>query len=522
MAESGLPGKPNIIFFMLDQLSAKWLEGGSAEACPTPNIDRLRANGVSFSQAITSNPLCCPARATLATGLSTRGHGVLQNGYELDPGITTFMQLLQEAQWRTGAFGKVHLHPHFRSVHPDYSPYGFDVTHITEDPRAGEWLDWVEQEHPEHYESALATVWASGIPELRNYGKDGVDVGARIRNIRKQFAWATEEFPLNTPGAYTLPFPEPVSQTAWITSHAVDFISKSDPAQPICAHISYVQPHGPFCPPAEYMERIAVGHIPEPVPAEWARDPGRPTCFPETESARPEIPAGWRQRRHYYLADVAHLDHKLGAVIKALEESGRLDNAFILLLADHGELLLDHGFGGKGERHYDACIRVPLIIAGPGLQNGRTRDEFVQLEDIFPTVLEMAGLPLPEPKVGGPHLKMRPEGHPGRSLLGLCRGEEPRNWRDSAYVESYNNLSSSAPAFWARTVRTKDWRYTMYPCDEGEQLFCLTDDPDEQRNLAYDPEYGKIRQQMRDRLLDLVILQDYPHTPRSCYAHGVH
>jgi len=74
-----------------------------------------------------------PTRATIATGLTTRGHGVLENGYQLDPAIPIFMQALCKGGWRTGAFGKVHFHPHFAGLYPDYRPYGFDVTDIMQD-----------------------------------------------------------------------------------------------------------------------------------------------------------------------------------------------------------------------------------------------------------------------------------------------------------------------------------------------------------------------------------------------------
>ena len=514
--------RPNIVFFMLDQLSAKWLEAASAGTCPTSNIDRFRRNAVSFSQAIVSNPLCCPSRATLATGLTTRQHGVLQNGYELDPSIPTFMQALQANGWRTGAFGKVHLKPHFAGVHPDYHPYGFDVTHITEDARGGEWLDWVRSEHPDHFEAALATIWPSHIPDFQSYGPRKEDLSKRIREIRETFRWATPEFPQNTPGYYTLPFPEEVSQTAWITRHALDFITGTEPRKPLFAHISYVQPHGPFCPPGEYMRYVDEGKIPTPAPIEWTDDPHAPKCFAKTEGAHTAIPEEWRTRRHYYFADLVHLDHQLGLVMDALERSGRVDNTYLVLLADHGELLFDHGFSGKGERHYDACLRVPLMVSGPGLEQGTVRDEIVQLEDLFPTVLEMAGLPPPQPRTMGPYLKETPEVLPGKSLLGLCRGERPQMWRDAAYSESYNNITSASTVNWARTVRTSEWRYTMYPLSRGEQLFRLSEDPDEQRNLAGDATHAAVRREMRDRLLDLVILQDYPSTVRSLFALGVH
>ena len=160
------------------------------------------------------------------------------------------------------------------------------------------------------------------------------------------------------------------------------------------------------------------------------------------------------------------------------------------------------------------------MIAGPGVERGRERDEFAQLEDIFPTVMEMAGLELPEPLAM--RLKLDHEVLPGRSLLPLCRGERVEGWRDAAYVESYNNIDSNTPANWARTVRTAEWRYTMYPQGNGAQLFNLVDDPDEQVNLAGEAEFAEVRSEMRDRLLEMVILQDYPHSPRSRFAYDVH
>ena len=513
--------RPDIIFFMVDQLSARWLSAGVVD---TPNFDRLRARSVAFTSACVSNPICCASRASLATGLTTRGHGVLQNGYELDPAIPTFMQQLQKAGWRTGAFGKIHHRSQFAGVHPDYRPYGFDVVFHTEDARAGYWLDWVEREHPDHYESALATIWGTDIPELKAYGPGKIDLSTRIKEIRRNFKWATKEFPRNTAGRYTLPFPRQVSQTEWITGHAVDFIRQSERARPIYTHISYVQPHGPFCQPADYMKRVDESRIPAPAPIEWMTDPLGPKCFAHTEGAKTSMPEDWRTTRHYYFADLTHLDEQLGRVRKALEEAGRLDNAYFIMLSDHGELLLDHGFTGKGERHYDACVRVPLMIAGPGLQKNVKRQELVQLEDIFPTVMEAAGLSAPAPRVIGPYLKMPvdAERYPGRSLLPLCRGEQPARWRDDVEIESYNNITSTTPAFWARTVRTPEWRYTMYPGGAGEQLFSLSNDPAEQRNLAGDAGYAKVRGEMRDRLLERVILQDYPHTRRGLYSLGVY
>ncbi len=523
-AAQSAAGSPNIVYFMVDQLAARWLWDDASKAISTPNFDALRARGVAFTNTISSNPICCPTRATLATGLTTRGHGVLQNGYELDPRIPTAARLLQQGGWRTGAFGKLHYRSHFHGLHPDYTPYGFDVVWNTEDGRGGPWLDWVQQEHPEYFDAALSTITAFQIPEFQAYGPQKLNLSKRIEEVRSTFKYATPQYPHNTRGRFSLPFPSEVSQTEWITRHAIQFMEETAANKPVHAFISYVQPHSPFCPPGEYLGRVDVSKIPAPNPIEWMKDPLAPKCFPHTEGARVKIPEEWRFTRQYYLADVMHLDAQLGRVVASLEKSGRLSNTYLIFLSDHGELLHDHGFTGKGERHYESCVRVPLVIAGPGVNRGKTCNEFAQLEDVFPTVLDMAHIAPPRPRADSPSLQM-PEGaeaYPGKSLMPICRGDALGKWRDQAYIESYNNTTSTTTDFWARSIRTRDYRYSLYPGGTGEQMFALREDPAEQHNLAGDPAYANVRREMRDRLLEQVIAQDYPHTPRGLYSLGVH
>ncbi len=514
--------RPNVVFFMLDQLSARWLDAARAGACPVPNFERLAARGVTFTHAFTSNPVCQPARATIATGLTSRGHGVLENGYELSPELPTFMRTLQQAGWRTGALGKLHFRSHYRDSHLDenYRAYGFDVVHNTEDARGGEWLDWIAREHPEHFDAVLSTIWASHIPWYAEYGPDKINLADRIRLAREKFHGPTDEHPDACGAWYPLPFPTELSQTEWITRQALDFIASAPADQPLYAHVSYVQPHGPFHPPAEYLDRVDVSKIPAAAPAEWFENPAAPAYFKQFSSTC-DMDAG----RRYYFADIAHLDDQLGRLLDALEQAGRLDNTYIIMLADHGEMLGDHGFHGKEEHHYDACIHVPLMISGPGLQPGEMRDELVQLEDICPTVLDMTGQSLPLMPTMGPDFGDRAGDIPvlpGRSLLPLCRGERVTGWREAAYVESYNAVWSMDPADWARTIRTEQHRYTLYCCDNGEQLFDIQADPDEQHNLAGDPACVELRRQLRDQLMELIIMQDYPRPRRSLFALGVH
>ena len=345
---------------------------------------------------------------------------------------------------------------------------------------------------------------------------NGLSVFGRVFNGRRRI------FPRIPPSAIRFHFRKLSHKTNWITNQALGFLHDTPSEQPLYAHISYVQPHSPFCAPAGYLQDVDEKRIPEPLPAEWVDDPHGPY---ELKRRQVDAPDHWRYGRQLYFADLVHLDHQLGQVMTALEARGRLDNTYLIFLSDHGELLYDHGLTSKEEKHYDSCIRVPLIIAGPELQTGAICDEMVQLEDLCPTVLDMADVRLPPMPKTGPYLKTLAEAIPqmaGRSLLPLCRGEKPSNWRPAAYCESYNRIDADHPGQWARTIRTKKWRYTYYPQGYGEQLFDLGNDPDEQHNLVGDIVYQTTRQTLRDQLLDLIILQDYPKTRRNLFALGVH
>ncbi|TDD00172.1 DUF4976 domain-containing protein [Nonomuraea deserti] len=508
-----MTNRPNIVLVMVDQLAARWLEQAWQGVVDLPNLRALAEGGVRFPNAFTPNPVCAPARATVATGLTSQGHGVTECGYDLDPALPTFMRTLQRGGWRTGAFGKLHLRTQIGGVRPDYRPYGFDVTHITEDPRAGEWLDWVREHHPEHYRAALSTVWMTMIPELRAYGPQRRDLVAEIEAARR-------EFPASTGEAYTLPFPAEISQTSWITERACDFIRGTEAGRPLFAHVSYVQPHNPFAPPAGYLRHVRAENIPVPLPAEWRS--GGPAYFDREQYRQASYDVDdWKSHRLHYFADLAHLDEQLGRLVDCLRETGRLAGTYVIFTSDHGELLHDHGLVGKWERHYDTCIRVPLIVSGPGLSPA-VRSELVELTDLAPTILDLAGLepdPLARPHLGNPHVPRQLPALPGSSLLPLCQGLD-LDWRTAVYVQSNNNHWEASPRSWSRTIRTARHRYTRYFGGGGEQLFDLEADPDEQHDLAADPAAEPIRRRLHDELLELVVLDGYPNSPRGLYGIG--
>ncbi|WP_033292622.1 sulfatase family protein [Amycolatopsis jejuensis] len=509
--------RKNLLLVMVDQLGARWLEAAHQGVVSLPNLRRLADEGVTFTNAFTPNPVCSPARSTIATGLTSAGHGVTELGYALDPQIPTFMHALRDAGWRTGAFGKLHFAPQVLGD-PDYRAYGFDVTHITEDRRVGEWTDWVERTHPEHYRAALATVWMTMAHDVEKRG-----LGAKIEAARREIPLASPDYPDSDDEAYPLPYPAEVSQSAWITDRAIDFLESVPADTPFFAHVSYVQPHNPFSPPAEYIPHVDAEAIPGPLPAEW-HETRQPAYFAADRHPEPTwTTRSWQHDRRMYFADLAHLDAQLGRLLESLHRTGRAGDTYLVFTSDHGEMLHDHGLLGKFERHYDACIRVPLLISGPGLAAGTTRPELAELTDLAPTFLDMAGLPAPDlsrPDLGRPRVPERIPMLPGRSLLPLCRAEDVDTWRDTVYVRSDSNHWNPTPTSWCRTVRTARYRYSRFLAGGGEQLFDLTTDPGEQHNLATDPAYATQREQLREALTEAIVLEGYPNSPRQLRGIG--
>lgn len=508
MAESN---PKTVVLFMVDQLAAKWLEVAREGIVDLPNFDALQAEGTTFINAFSTNPVCSPSRASIATGLSSSIHGVAECGYSLDTAVPTFMGGLQGASWTTGGFGKIHLLPQIADLAPDYRPFGFNVVENTEDSRAGAWLDWVRDTHPEHYVAAQSTVWMTMIPQLESYGPDGVDLKSEILAAR-------ELYPESATEAYALPFPAEVSQTAWITDRACEFIESA--TGDIFAQISYVQPHSPFAPPSEFVDRVDVDQIPYPVSAEWIDDP-IPYYQQERYSSPSYATHEWRRERQLYFADLAHLDHELGRVRESLQRSGRDADLLFIFTSDHGELLHDHGLLGKWERHYDSCIRVPLIVSVSRGARANRDESIVEHVDIAPTIYDWAGVRPPMLPLRQREAVTETASLSGHSLLNRVRaGGSDVAGRKAVYVQSNNGYGEPDPRNWSRSIRDARYRYTRHLAGGGEQLFDLAVDPDEQNNLVDDPGASRILHRMRDALVEAMATDAYPNTPIGLYQVG--
>ena len=181
-------------------------------------------------------------------------------------------------------------------------------------------------------------------------------------------------------------------------------------------------------------------------------------------------------RRHYF-ANITLIDDWVGRIVEAIEKAGELDNTVFVFTSDHGDCLGDHGLVYKFSSHYDAVARVPLVFAGPGVSTIGERDQLVELIDLGPTLLDLAGL--------GPL-----DGASGISIRPLLEGE------DTELHETV--FSEQGPRIMART---REWKLIFYPGEPYGELYNLTNDPDELHNLYDSHECESARGDMVERML---------------------
>jgi arylsulfatase A-like enzyme len=494
----------NVITIEADQLSAKWVGCYGCAAAHTPNIDALARRGVRFANAFTNHPVCMPARASTITGRSAQHHGVFYNGWELGTDIATFPQLLQKAGVQTFGVGKYHLECHSRGAYNDVRKYGFDRAETTEDIRAGDWLDWVEREHPDCAEAALATVWP--MEHLSSYGPSG-------RNLRQEALAARAKLGVGGGAThpYLSPVPEKACQTRWVGDRAIVMLAERDSSRPFFLKMSFVDPHDPYDPPARFVDRIDESQIPAPIRTE---DPGvqglierlRTNRFVGNHSHLTN--AQWTALRKHYLASLAFLDEQVGRLVDYLERARLAEDTAILLFSDHGDMMGDHGLPTKGSWHFDACCRVPMILALPGgEEQGRVVEQTVTNLDVFPTVLELAGV----------HCSVPIEGD---SLLPLAHGET-LDRPDAALIETYGSYGDEYGPFRARSVVTPDARLTRFEDGHG-LLFDLADDPDETVDLYDHPQAHALQCSLERTMLDLITRQYHNLPLRHKHPIGGH
>ncbi len=379
--------RPNIVFLFGDQHRWDFMgyEHGNGTTL-TPNLNALAARGMIFRSAYCTAPLCSPSRAAIALGRYGMNSGCFTNLHEVPAGSPSFVSQLRNAGYATAAFGKMHY---------EIQAYDSDLT----------------SEKHRDYMSSL------GWDHVCEYvGNDMFRTG--IRDEFERFLRAEGMFAdvlsyyrcwhyfMDAPrgdAPFTLhefPFKEKFHGTQFAADRAIDWLSRRPKDAPYFMHVGFSAPHSPIDPPACYLDEY--------------RD--RDETMPWGNASRDEL---LMRTRTGYRALITQIDRHVGRIIEAVSSRGEMDNTIFVYTADHGEMAGDHGHDGK-TCFFEASVRVPLLIAGPGVCIGDT-PALVELVDLGKTLCDMAGV--------APHSFDQ-----GRSIAPLLRRETDTS-RDTVYCE---------------------------------------------------------------------------------------
>ena len=481
--------RPNFLLISADQQRGDCL-GVEGRRIKTPHLDRLAAQGTRFTAAITPCVVCQPARASILTGLLPRTHGVHDNGIDLDPatGDRGFAGAFAGAGYDTAFFGKAH----FATYHT-FEPTGTPESLLSSADYGRDWYgpymgfnhvemmlvghNWFPPEVPpkgQHYERWFHAD-GRGAEKLDAYWRNAGDTKGAAQT------WHSE-------------LPVAWHNSTWTADRAVEWL-RGNRSDPFCTWVSFPDPHHPFdCP--EPWSRL---HDPAEVdlpPHRTRTFEGRPWWHEKVLTAEPVGPKKNAELRKQYsrigeqtddqlreiiantFGQIALIDHNVGRILTALEETGLADNTVVIYFSDHGDWLGDHGLILKGPMHYEGLLRVPLIIRGPGLPAGKVIGEPVSTLDLGPTMFDYSGV--------GPLLPVR---H-GRSLRPQIETDTPRGFA----LNEWELLPGRAGvALSLRTVRTRTHKLTMDLRSGAGELYDLAEDPCETRNLFDRPDAAAVR-----------------------------
>ncbi len=481
--------KPNIVMFCTDHQRADYLGCAGHPLIKTPNLDRLAAMGVRFDNLYVQGAVCMPSRASIMTGTYPCRHTVTDNGYNLPEHMTTIADVLAENDYQTMVVGRTHIvctQP--RPEYPKSGFYGFNKCAHTQvycgntDPN-NDYLDWIREEHPEHYEA---------------------------------IAFANEHCSPAFPGDHT-DVPEELSMTSWVGSKTCEFIREHQanfPDNPFMIWAGTWDPHSPYRAPEPWGSMYDPDDVPLPKKTEeelatypeglrrlattqWWRDKDMP------------IDEVMQRATAMYMGMVSHIDDQLGRILDTLEQEGILDETIVLFTSDHGDMLGEHWFQAKRIFCYDGALKVPGIIAGPGVPRGKEVSALVESVDIMPTLLELSGMETPRQVQG-------------KSWVPLFSGEE-EVLHENVYTEQqYHSTPPNSDEDTANdehifSIYDGRYRIVTFARREYGQLFDFETDPDNFINQWDNPDYAEIKNRMLNKLL--YRMMDNLHQPETRLAH---
>ncbi len=433
--------RPNLVFIYGEGQRADALSITGNSILRTPNHDRIGREGVRFTNAFCTNALCAPARATALTGLYSKTTGAKDNKdlqVPLPADIPIFTELLRDAGYEVAIVGKVHIRNGVKDRYWDYY-FGFNAPNTN------------------YYNPRFSEGRKGVIGEEKVYkGKYADDLVTD-----RALAWLNEER-----------------------------------EKPFCLLLWFQTPHAPFFRARRHLD--IYNGIPIPKPATFDDDlkgyPGKPRAFVDAENkiGTTDDAAATRSLEETvkdYYAGLVAVDENIGRIFQHLEKSGELENTAILQTSDHGFFLGEWRLFDKRLMH-EPSIRVPLMLRYPKLiKPGVVRDEMILDIDIAPTLLDLAGVKVPD------HMQ-------GKSVVGLVGAENP-NWRRE-WLYDYYEYPGANQVKPHRGIRTERYKLIHYYQEPQEfELYDLGNDPGETQNLYGNPQHLALQQNLWNRLQKL-------------------
>jgi arylsulfatase A-like enzyme len=430
--------RPNILLILPDQMRASAMGCDGNTEVKTPNIDRLAAEGMRFHRTYANVPVCCPARAILMTGTYPHVNGMIANDLRLREEHVTIAERLASAGYRAGFVGKWHLDGGRRD--PGFVPPG---------PRRQGFDFWAAYEcHHKHFEPT--------------YFRD-------------------------TPEVITVKKFEPEASCDF----AVEFLQTQPKDQPFFLTVQMGPPHDPYGAPDEYMMQ----YPPEKIkpPENWL--PGSETrVAPQGKKENTNVlnrfvPLGGREEIAAYYAAITATDDQVGRLMSTLRELGFDENTIVLFTSDHGDMLGSQGMRRKRKPH-DESARVPGIMRWPArIPKGRVVETLFSHIDMPPTLLALAGLPVPENMQGA-------------DLSRVALGETT-NGPDAILLQIFVPYTPDQIAQPWRGIVTARYTYARYE-QEPWILFDRQQDPSELQNLVAAPAHAETLRELDLQLAHLM------------------
>lgn len=480
--------KPNILWICSDQQRWDTLGCYGNTHTHTKNIDALAEEGIVFENAYVQNPVCSPSRSSFLTGRYPRVTKCRQNGQVIDNRERVVSKILSDAGYFCGLSGKYHINP----ADPKFYPQG--EPRIDDGYSIFEWAHGHAYKHPSN--------------AYQKWLKD-IDVEYTKQN-HEQCQWIEYGMPAEH------------HQTTWCVERAMSFIDTSkDFNMPWMFSVNIFDPHNPFDPPKDYLERYTdhLSDIPLPnyVEGELEDKPKYQSILHDSpinvnpENIKTLKPAEMSDDDHRYVkaaywAMCDLIDDQVGRLVDYLKQVGEYENTIIVYMSDHGEMLGDHGLYYKALNMYDSAVRVPFIIHYPKMLKPKRYPNPLEIMHIAPTLIDAAGLPKESAMQCD---SLWPKLTEGEEILG-----------EDVYCEYYNSIfERRLPSHECFGTMLRSDRYKLimtHGTSEGE-LYDMKEDPKETVNLFNKKDYAEAKSEMLIKLCNKMAWTSDPDPVRKGY-----